>query len=121
ANQQTLLIAQIEHIQAVRNIQAILAVQGLDAIYVGPGDLSLSMGHPPSGDHPDVIQAIEQVFAAAKAASLPCGTLTAGHDELAFWLQRGGTLMTIGGDLWFLRDAADAALTAARQTIAARA
>ena len=117
ANEGTLLIGQIEHIDAVRNIGQILDAKGLDAVYVGPGDLSQSMGYQGQLNHPEVIEAAEQVFAAAREASVPCGTLTSTTEELAFWQQRGGTLMTIGGDLWFLRDGVDAAIAAARRTV----
>ena len=55
------VIAQIEHIDAVRNLPAILDVEGIDGFFVGPYDLSGSLGHPGDFDHPDVRAALDEV------------------------------------------------------------
>ena len=66
------MLAQVETAEAVANIDAILDVAGLDGIYVGPGDLSLSMGAPPlmAPQDPAVLGAMAQVLAKTKAKGM---------------------------------------------------
>ncbi len=72
-NEDTLVAVQIETAPGLANRDAILAVPGIDAVFIGPNDLSLSMGLPGRLDHPDVVQAIEDIFASAQAASVAPG------------------------------------------------
>lgn len=74
ANAQTSIIIQIEHIKAVNDIDEIMAVPGIDGLFLGPYDLSSSMGLIGQVQHPDVLRAIEKVKLAAKRADLPLGT-----------------------------------------------
>ena len=60
ANESTYVIIQIEHFEAVENVEAIAALPNLDALFVGPADLSQSMGLPGETDHPKVMAAVEQ-------------------------------------------------------------
>ena len=76
ANDENLVIAQIETAKAVGNAQAIAAVPGIDVVFVGPVDLSQSLGIPGQRSNPVLIEAMDKVFAACKAAGRPCGTLT---------------------------------------------
>lgn len=77
ANDEILLVIQIEHIDAVRNIDEILSVPGIDAIFIGPNDLAASMdrgiGIPLETDDPEVVAAIEQTLAACKRHGVPPG------------------------------------------------
>jgi 2-dehydro-3-deoxyglucarate aldolase len=57
----SIVIVQIEHIEAVNNLKEILSVQGVDAFIVGPYDLSGSLGVPGQFDHPDVLRALETI------------------------------------------------------------
>lgn len=68
ANDQSLVCVQIEHAEAVRNIDAILAVEGIDVFFVGPSDLSQSMGFPGNPKAPPVADAIEATLAAIRHA-----------------------------------------------------
>lgn len=68
-----LVIAQIEHIKAVDNLESILGVDGLDAIIIGPYDLSASMGLTGELEHPDVIQACKRVIVTSKRMGIPSG------------------------------------------------
>jgi 4-hydroxy-2-oxoheptanedioate aldolase len=80
ANDEILVIVQIEHAEAVKNIDAILSVPGVDALYVGPNDLCASMGLAPSLEppHREFEEAMEVVFAAARrhgiVPGIHCGT-----------------------------------------------
>jgi len=68
ANAQSLVCVQIEHEDAVRNIDAILTVDGIDVFFIGPSDLSQSMGHPGDAKAPPVAKAIQDALAAIRAA-----------------------------------------------------
>ena len=71
--QAPLLVAMIEHHRAVAGLEAILAVEGLDAILIGPYDLSASMGLTAQFDHPDFCTTMEKIRALAAAKSIPAG------------------------------------------------
>ena len=72
ANRASIVIAQIEHEEAVRNIGEILAVDGIDVFFIGPSDLSQSMGHPGDQKAPAVVAAIETALSAIlRAGKLP--------------------------------------------------
>jgi 4-hydroxy-2-oxoheptanedioate aldolase len=75
ANDHVLAIAMIETRQALDNLEAILAVPGLDGIYVGPADLSNSMGHTPTFDQEEkpVLEAIEHIVRAARRMGVRAG------------------------------------------------
>jgi 4-hydroxy-2-oxoheptanedioate aldolase len=68
ANAQSLVCVQLEHAAALGNIDAILAVEGIDVLFIGPADLSQSMGHPGNPKAAPVARAIEQTLARIRAA-----------------------------------------------------
>ena len=71
--QQPLLVAMIEHVNAVENLKSILEVVGLDAILIGPYDLSASMGLTAKFDHPDFVAVMNQIKQVSESAKIPCG------------------------------------------------
>ncbi len=71
--QTPLLVAMIEHIHAVNNLEDILAVDGLDAILIGPYDLSASIGLTAEFDAPDFLQAMERIRLLCAEKQIPCG------------------------------------------------
>ena len=71
--QSPLLIAMIENTRALENIGKILSVEGLDAILIGPYDLSASMGLTGDFEHPDVVSALSQILSAAKELGVAAG------------------------------------------------
>lgn len=71
--QAPLLVAMIEHGRAVDDLEAILAVDGLDAILIGPYDLSASMGLTAQFEHPDFVAAMAKILQLALARGVPCG------------------------------------------------
>lgn len=82
---QRLLIAMIESVEALKNLDEILAVDGIDVFFVGPGDLSQSMGHSPNvkpGERraPDVVQAVHATLGRIRAAGKAAGTLVVRQD-----------------------------------------
>jgi len=74
-------IVQIEHIEAVENIEEILSVEGVDAYMIGPYDLSTSMGRPGNLEHADVLNAIKAVKEAGEKVGKPGGVHLVEPDE----------------------------------------
>jgi 2-keto-3-deoxy-L-rhamnonate aldolase RhmA len=70
-DERILVWTQIEHTSALDNLENILAVPGIDAIFIGPADLSISMGILSRYDNPDYLQAINKVFNSARKAGIP--------------------------------------------------
>ena len=96
ANQQVLLICQIERISAVKDIDEIAQMPGIDALWIGPTDLAQSMGLVAEPNHPEVKDCIARIMAAAnkhgKAWGIPVGSVA----EFMWYVEQGGTLMTVG-------------------------
>lgn len=105
ANDEVAVIVQAEHAQAVENIDAIVAVEGVDAVLLGPYDLSASLGLPGRIDHPDVAAAIDHVVAACNAAGMPLGYFGVSAAAVRPLAVRGATLIVAGVDALLLGDA----------------
>jgi 4-hydroxy-2-oxoheptanedioate aldolase len=88
ANEETLVCVQLEEVEALRNLDAILQVQGVDVFFVGPSDLSQSMGYPGQANAPAVRSAISRAFAAIKAAGRVPGS-AGGAEQIAEHLSEG--------------------------------
>ena len=103
-----LIVAQIEHINAVQNLEEILSVKGLDAIMVGPYDLSGSMGITSQFDHPDFISTLDDICKKAKQYSIPMGLHIVQPDEelLEEKIKQGYQFIAYGIDAVFLYNAA---------------
>lgn len=102
-NESIITIAQIEHADAVANLDEILAVPGLTGIVMGPNDLAGSMGHTGDPKHPEVVAAIELVLAKAMRAGVPGGMGFGGEVEtLLGWIAKGARWTTIGADFQLL-------------------
>ena len=114
ANDRVAVIVQAEHIEAVENIETIVRVPGLDAIFVGPYDLSASMGKPGQVSDPDVQAAIRRVRDAALAAEVRLGIYCSDTKAARGFLRQGYTLIGMSTDLNYLAQAAGDALAAAR-------
>ncbi len=110
ANDETVVVVQAEHIDAVNNMEAIVQVPGLDGVLVGPYDLSASLGHLGEVTHPEVVSAIERVTQVCQAAHMPLGIFGMSVDAVQPYLKRGYTLITVGIDLVLLGNAARQAL-----------
>lgn len=98
ANDQIFLFVQIESAQAVANIDAIVATPGVDGVFVGPADLSADMGFVGQMDAPDVIAAIDHVYARVKAAGKVIGTIAFDENDFQAQIDRGVTFLGLGGD-----------------------
>jgi 2-dehydro-3-deoxyglucarate aldolase len=109
ANEETLVVLQIEHIDAVNDIEGICAVPGVDAVFIGPYDLSGSMGLMGQIHHPKVEAAVDRVFQAATKAGVAPGLLIAepASGEVAQRIADGFQFIAVGLDTLMLVRAAD--------------
>ena len=89
ANRETMVLALIEDIRAVEDFAAILAVEGIDVLFIGASDLAQSMGYPGHPDHPQVRAAIDRIIAQGVAASRIVGVNAATGETAASYLSRG--------------------------------
>jgi 4-hydroxy-2-oxoheptanedioate aldolase len=111
ANDEILVIVQIEHVDAVKNIDAILSVPGVDACYVGPNDWCASAGLAPSLEppHPEFEDAMRTVLAAAKRHGVAAGIHCATAETVNRRIAEGWTLVGMVSDQRFLSAGARAA------------
>ncbi|MFW6195545.1 MAG: HpcH/HpaI aldolase family protein [Chloroflexota bacterium] len=87
-NEETLVCVQIEHQEGLDNLDEILTVDGVDVFFIGPSDLSQSMGYPGQRKHPVVQQAVDDAFARIKAAGKASGT-PGGPDDTREHIEKG--------------------------------
>ena len=99
SNSQVVTLAMIETTQAMDNLEAIVATPDLSGVYVGPSDLSLSMGYTPKldQDEPAVVDAIKNILGTAKKAGLRAGIHCISTDYAKQMIALGFDLVTIGG------------------------
>jgi 2-dehydro-3-deoxyglucarate aldolase/4-hydroxy-2-oxoheptanedioate aldolase len=107
-------IVQIESDQAVAEVDAIAAVPGVDALFVGPSDLSHSLGVPGDLDAGPFRDAVQRVLAAARAQGVAAGILAPTPERGRQFIADGFTLVGLGGDATLLAAAARDVLSAAR-------
>ena len=100
ANDTVVAFAMIETAQALDNLDAILSVEGLDAIYIGPSDLSLALGCKPVFDdvEPKVAQAIEHIVERAKAHGVQAGIHNGRPDVALGRIAKGFRFVTVSSD-----------------------
>jgi 4-hydroxy-2-oxoheptanedioate aldolase len=108
ANEQTLTLAMIETPAALKNVEAIAATPGIDALFVGPYDLStaLSAGKAQDVEAPEVERAIDKICVAAREAGKVSGIYCADAARALAMAKRGFKFITIGSDLGVLRKGA---------------
>lgn len=114
ANDEIGLILQIETKEGLDNLEAICAVPGVDAIFIGPADLAASLGYRGKIKEPAVQAAIADAFKRARAMGKAAGVL-AGDGKADHYLEAGATLLGVGIDLNLLLAGADAVAARYRQ------
>jgi len=114
ANEDTVVVVQCEHVAAVEAIESIVAVAGVDAVLVGPYDLSGSMGLLGQVEHPDVLAAIARVAEVCTKASRALGIFTAQPEKMKPFIAQGYTLVAVGVDVAALGDSARATVSTLR-------
>ena len=99
------LVLQIETLTGLQNLEAIATTDGVDAIFIGPADLSASMGLPGQMSHPDVVAAIHDAIDRLKALDVPVGLMALDPDAAQGYIDRGVSFTAVGVDLVLLADA----------------
>ena len=107
AEDELCLIVQVETVRGMENLEAIAQTPGVDAVFIGPSDLSASMGLPGQLRHPDVIAAIHDIIDRMRAIGVPVGLMELDSDTARGYVARGSTFTAVGIDLILLASAVD--------------
>jgi 2-keto-3-deoxy-L-rhamnonate aldolase RhmA len=107
ANQDICVLVQVETRAALDQVEAIAAVEGIDGIFVGPGDLAASLGHLANSGHPEVQAAIADFLARCRTAGKAAGILIADPDEAMRCLEVGFAFVAVGSDVGILTKGAE--------------
>lgn len=108
AEEELCLILQVETAEALSRIPDIAAVDGVDALFIGPADLAASMGHAGNTAHPEVVAAIERGIRAITEAGKPAGILTLDPEFAERCMEWGTTFTAVGMDIALLAQGARA-------------
>ena len=98
ADEQMCLLVQIENQEGLANLDAIAAVEGVDGVFIGPADLSASMGFRGNPGHPDVQAAIEDAIARIQKAGKAAGILSADQKLARRYIELGAAFVAVGVD-----------------------
>ena len=113
ANDTVACIPMLETVEAINNIDAILSVPGVEAVYVGPADLAISMGLTPGADEPELLDTLDSIVASCdKHGAIPGihTTPSTAQDRIT----RGFRMMSVVADLPAFRAAVEASISKAR-------
>ena len=115
-SEESVVIVQIEHINAVKNIDEIFTTPGIDAFMIGPYDLSGSLGRPGEFDDPAFVEALKKVNAAAERYNIPAGfhSVSSNPQEARRRIEQGYRFLAFSLDTILLGDAASRALSELR-------
>jgi 4-hydroxy-2-oxoheptanedioate aldolase len=102
------VLVQVETALGVENIEAIAAVDGIDGLFIGPGDLSADMGYLGQMEHPTVRAAIDDAIKRIRACGKPAGILTADDALAHHYLELGCVFIAVGSDVGLLARHAEA-------------
>jgi 2-dehydro-3-deoxyglucarate aldolase/4-hydroxy-2-oxoheptanedioate aldolase len=109
------IVLQVEHAEAVKNVREIVAVPGIDAIVIGPLDLSASLGLVGQVGHPDVQNAIRTVTAACAERGVPVGIFANDPAAARAFIDAGCTLIILSADAVYLWQAVQQAIGEVRR------
>jgi 4-hydroxy-2-oxoheptanedioate aldolase len=98
ANRDTLVVIQIESKAGVENLEGILSVPGIDVVFLGPYDLSQSLGIPGQVDHPRVRSMMDQVVTACRCAGVAAGVYADSVEAVRHWVGMGVQYLAVGVD-----------------------
>jgi len=118
ANAELLLAVQVETAEGLANVDAIAAVDGVDVMFVGPGDLSVSIGAMGPAGAEKLGKAIETILAAARKRKKIAGIFCAGPEDAGRWAVKGASFFILASDAMFLGASAKAGVDEARALLA---
>jgi staphyloferrin B biosynthesis citrate synthase len=114
----TVLVAQIEDVEALDEVDAIAAIEGVDSLFIGRGDLTAAFGDQ-AKDPPAVRKAVERICDAARRAQKPISVYVGTAAEAAWLRELGASAFILSSDQGFLRQAAAQGLSQLRETASA--
>jgi 4-hydroxy-2-oxoheptanedioate aldolase len=97
-NANVVVIIGIESLPAVDNLERILDVGGIDAIFIGPNDLSITLGVPDEYDHPRFVEVVEHIIGTAQARGIPAGGHWQVEEQVDRWMGRGSRFILYSSD-----------------------
>ena len=98
AEEELCLIVQLETAKGMAALEEIAGVDGVDAVFIGPADLSASMGYPGQFDHPEVVKTIEQAFERCKKIGMPIGLMDLNVEAAKRWIALGSSFTAVAVD-----------------------
>jgi 4-hydroxy-2-oxoheptanedioate aldolase len=98
SNRDTLVVVQIESKEGIGNLAGILSVPGIDVVFLGPYDLSQSLGLPGQVDHPKVRSTMQQAVAACRLAGVAAGVYADSAEAVRHWVGAGVQYVAVGVD-----------------------
>ncbi len=104
---QLCVLVQVETPGALANIEAIADVDGVDGIFIGPGDLAAAMGHIGQPGHPEVAAAIDDAIGRIRACGMAAGILTGDETLARRWIGLGANFIAVGSDTGILARGAE--------------
>ena len=104
-------IPMIESVKGVENLDAICSIPGVDALFVGPNDLSTNMGIPNEYDHPDLIAMLQRVIDAGDRRHIAAGCWFGKPEQALRTIRQGARLVVFSNDGTLLQNAIDTAFT----------
>jgi len=105
ANKETMIIAHIEGVEGINNLDKILSVPGIDIIFIGPYDLSQSLGIPGEVNHPLVTEKMKEVVSKCKENKIAVGTFADDVETAKSWISLGVQYMSFSVDVGILYEA----------------
>jgi 4-hydroxy-2-oxoheptanedioate aldolase len=108
AEREICLLLQLETRQALDQLEPIATVEGVDGIFIGPGDLAASLGHPGQPGHPEVVETIESAISNLKKLGKPAGILTSDEKFAARCIMLGTQFTAVGVDIAVLARGSEA-------------
>lgn len=106
ANDDMVVVVQAETTTAITNIEAIAGTDGVDGVFIGPSDLSASMGHIGNASHPDVIEAVGSALKAIRKAGKHAGLLCLDESQVGHFIDCGADFVGVGVDTLLIGNAA---------------
>ena len=115
ANDETLVIAQIETQRGIENVEEIAAIEGVDVLWIGHNDLTNSLGIPGQFDHPDYLRATDHFLEACRRSGKAPGIMSTGVNEARAQLEQGFRCVAYWGDIWLYTTALREGLASIRE------
>jgi 4-hydroxy-2-oxoheptanedioate aldolase len=120
ANEETMIVIQIESEKAVNDIEKLVSVPGVDAAFIGPADLSQSYGIPGQAKDPKIMAAIERVIEGCNKYGVAPGIHLYNMDDLKFWVEKGMRLICYSNDIAMITDTGKKYTTDIREYLKSR-